>query len=334
MFVECKLCKKELKSKISKERGYGPECWQKHLADMPKKSKYLVVPLIMPSRLVLQNEDDEDLSIVATKLGMEHNAEIVIIQIHEYTSNYNDPSYFWFKKIDVECEPMDENVNLLAKQHKYGLVFIQDDGGNMAVIREWVIAKGRRTGLNYYRPRNSQEARYYLPYDLFPSAMIEDGDFEIDQIAAKFYYRGGKKEWLETGFAIDRDFVETLIENLGTGKHEDAIVGMEYHGMSNPFQDGYELLHYLSRNSSNIHIQDMCSLAVYEENLEVIEQILECADHPHAFTDALHKILNDEIYDIEESVDEFIDSVGDWLNEHITIAWLDVRQEWENQQID
>ena len=37
MFVECKLCKKELKSKISKERGYGPECWQKHLADMPKK---------------------------------------------------------------------------------------------------------------------------------------------------------------------------------------------------------------------------------------------------------------------------------------------------------
>ena len=41
MFVECKLCKKELKSKISKERGYGPECWQKHLADMPKKSKPL-----------------------------------------------------------------------------------------------------------------------------------------------------------------------------------------------------------------------------------------------------------------------------------------------------
>ena len=35
-------------------------------------------------------------------------------------------------KIDVECEPMDENVNLLAKQHKYGLVFIQDDSGNMA----------------------------------------------------------------------------------------------------------------------------------------------------------------------------------------------------------
>ncbi len=49
MFEKCKLCKKELKTEISQERGYGPECWEKHLANKPKKSRYLLKPLIFPS---------------------------------------------------------------------------------------------------------------------------------------------------------------------------------------------------------------------------------------------------------------------------------------------
>jgi hypothetical protein len=329
MFDNCKLCKKELKSKVSKERGYGPECWDKHLANKPKKSKYLVVPVIFPSKLKLTDEDDEDLSILASKLGMEQNAETVIMQVHEYGSDTHDANHLWFKEVDVECRPFDENVNPLAKRHKYGLTFIQDENGNMAVINDWYIAKGSRTGLNYYRPVNSHEARYHLPYNLFESAMVKDGDFVIEQMPAKFYYRGGKEDWLENGFANDAEFVESIKLNLGTGMHEDAIVGMEYNGIENPFQDGYELLHYLSRNISNHYIQEMCSLAVYEENLEVIGQILDCADYPHAFTDALHSIIKTEIYDAEESIDEFIDATGDWFAEQITHAWIEVHAEWK-----
>ena len=171
MFEKCKLCKKELKTEISQQRGYGPECWEKHLAQKPKKSRYLLKPLIFPSRIKLVDEDDEHLSLIASKLGKENEADLVIIQAVVYNDTGWDYDTFWFKDVSGEWDALNEEVDLLAKQNNYGLTFIIDECGNMQLARDFYQAKGTFSGQNYFRPKRTEEARYFIPPLLFESAI-------------------------------------------------------------------------------------------------------------------------------------------------------------------
>lgn len=330
MFEKCKLCKKELKTEISQERGYGPECWEKHLANKPKKSRYLLKPLIFPSRVNLEDDDDEHLSIIASKLGKENEADLVIIQAIEYNDKSWDFDSFWFKEVSGECESLGD-VDLLAKQHDYGLTFVLDQHGNMGVVSRFYQKKGAYSGQNYFRPKNIQEARYYIPGQLFDSAMIEGGDFEIVQLAAGFYYRGDKSEWIDRGFMEDELFKQDLIERIGEDLYDAEIFDMDYLGMEDPFEEGRELVKYLAGNATNRVISGKCREAILKENKRVIEEILDCSDFPHAFTNVLYPILSNEILNAEIEVDERLNEIGIYFNEVITQAWVEWNNAWKQE---
>lgn len=331
MFEKCKLCKRELKTKISQERGYGPECWEKHLANKPKKSKYLLKPLVFPSKVNLQDEDDEFLSIIASKLGKENEADLVIIQAVEYNDKSWDFDSFWFKQVSGECEPLG-NVDLLAKQNEYGLTFVMDRHGNMGVVHGFYQKEGVCSGQNYFRPKKLEEARYYIPGRLFDSAMIEGGDFEIVQLSAEFYYRGCKSTWIDNGFMEDEAFKQDLVERIGEDLYDAEIFGMDYLGVANPFEDGRELVKYLAENASNQFISNICRDAILEENKRVIEEILDCSDFPHQFTNVLDTIMRNEILNAELEADERLNEIGMYFNEVITQAWIDWNNAWNEEE--
>ena len=89
---------------------------------------------------------------------------------------------------------------------------------------------------------------------------------------------------------------------------------------------------YLAENASNQFISNICRDAILEENKRVIEEILDCSDFPHEFTNVLDSIVRNEIVNAELQADERLNEIGMYFNEVITQAWIDWNNAWNEEE--
>ena len=282
----CKKCNKELKDKVSRRRGYGPECWKSVKAH---DYKYVFSGIFTESKNLQSWKSTafhEQLCVAAEEVGLKENADFVLLSLNaiEDFSRHQDfgiNEVVWFARIEPEyhvphysgIRPKEEwvydsGVNPLKGMYAYAPIFT-DGEGNMVSFTTKVVKEG--FDKNYLWIHKSHETRYGWPGVIMPMLYEDLMSYDFKMVGADIDF-SVLEDW--NGVQFMKDFEDYLFnhfdswEQLGMNGYEQTIA-------SNYFGNYAKLLGQIIEQSESILWTQQCDHALSEVIETAFDQYLE-----------------------------------------------------------
>ena len=285
----CKKCNKELKDKVSRRRGYGPECWK---SVKVHDYKYVFSGIFTESKNLQSWKStafQEQLCVAAEEVGLKENADFVLLSINAIEDFSRDQDFgvnevVWFARIEREyhwkCQDLghfgirpkeewayDSGVNPLKGMYAYAPIFT-DGEGNMVSFTTKVVREG--FGKNYLWIHETHETRYGWPGMIMPMVYEDLVSYDFKMAAPDIDF-SVLEDW--NGAYFMKDFHDYLFnhfdswEQLGMNGYEQTIEGES--------GDYAKLLGQIIEQSESILWTRQCDHALSEVIEASFDQYLE-----------------------------------------------------------